>query len=261
MNLNEYGDEERLLLSIRDTSRSHLTQHRVIALVLAVLLVAGSAAVWHWDVLQRLSDRQQLISELRTAGPQGPLLCIFVQFVQVVIFVIPGEITQFAAGYVFGTWKGFLFSIIGIVLGSAFNFYFAQMIGRPALERIISPATMKKVDDLLNGSKAKSAMFLLFLIPGTPKDALCYGAGFSNLSVLEFAVISGLARSPALFASVLLGSQASRSDYDHMLLTGAMVLFAFAGYYLYERRRKRSTPALPSAATSTAIDSKAASDS
>jgi len=214
-------------------------KNTALALVLVVLVVAGGVALWRTGLLGILSTRDRLINLLRTSGAKGPIICIAAQFTQVVIFAIPGEITQFAAGYVFGIWRGFLYSIFGIMLGSAFNFLFGRVVGRPTLERLMGSGTMAKVDTLLNSAKGKSAVFLLFLIPGTPKDAMCYGAGFCRLKLVEFIVITGLARSPALFASILLGSQASRRDYDAMVLTGIVAGAAIVSYYIYERRRSR----------------------
>jgi uncharacterized membrane protein YdjX (TVP38/TMEM64 family) len=190
--------------------------------------------------LQELLSEDRLIGELREDGPKAPLLCIGAQFVQVVIFAIPGEITQLAAGYVFGLWRGFLYSAIGITLGSAFNFCFARVVGRPALERFISRKTLDKVDSLLNNAKGKSALFLLFLLPGAPKDVMCYGAGFTSMSTTEFVIISSLARAPALFASILIGAHASHRNYNAMVLTGVVLLVAIACFYLYERNRNRS---------------------
>ena len=211
----------------------------------AAILLAGLAAVgvaaWQGGLLHSLSNRERVVALLRAEGWKGPAICVAVQFVQVVVFVIPGEITQFASGYVFGAWKGFLFSAAGIMLGSAFNFVFARVVGRPTLEKIIPRRTMEKVDAALNHARGKSALFLLFLLPGMPKDVMSYGAGLSNLSFTEFVVISGLARSPALLASVVLGSQADQRDYRAMVVTGVVVVIAMGGAYLYERRRSRKT--------------------
>jgi uncharacterized membrane protein YdjX (TVP38/TMEM64 family) len=206
---------------------------------LASLLAVGILALWQFDLLQVLSNKDRLVDWLRAPGARGPLFCIAAQFIQVVAFAIPGEITQFAAGYVFGIWKGFAYSVVGIMLGSAFNFYFAQVAGRPALARLLGTATLDKVDLLLSSAKGKSAIFLLFLLPGAPKDAMCYGAGLSNMGRWEFVVITGLARSPALIASIVLGSQASKRNYDAMLLTGVAAAAAVLGCYFYGRRRKR----------------------
>ena len=117
---------------------------RLIATILLFLTVALCYGLWRSGVLRTLGNKDQLIQSLRTAGVEGPLLCVAVQFVQVVIFFIPGEITQFAAGYVFGAWLGFLYSVVGIMLGSAFNFFFARVFERPAIEKFISAATDRK---------------------------------------------------------------------------------------------------------------------
>ncbi len=213
---------------------------RLLALILTLGAVSICYVLWRSGILLQLTDRHQVIQTLRAGGATGPLLCITIQFVQVVIFVIPGEITQFAAGYVFGAWLGYLYSVIGIMLGSAFNFYFARIFGRPALEKFIRPATLDKIDQALNNAKGKSAIFLLFLLPGLPKDAMSYAAGLSSMSLLEFVVISGLGRTPAMVLSILLGSQAYQKDYSRMVITAIASGLAVGAYFLYEHRKRRA---------------------
>ena len=205
---------------------------------LIALLLIGGGLLWHTGVLHRISNQDHLIALLRAGGPTGALLCIAVQFLQVAIAVIPGEITSLAAGYVFGVWRGFLYSAIGITLGSAFNFWFARLVGRPMLERLISKDTLASIDRSLASARSKSAMFLLFLLPGLPKDILCYAAGFSGMSIFEFVVVSGLARSPALLASVLIGAGVSRGDYRSVIAIALLVLMAIGGYYWYQRHQR-----------------------
>jgi len=210
----------------------------MLPIVLIVLLVGGCLWLWREGVLQLISSHDRLVALLQEGGAKGALLCIAVQFAHVVIF-IPGDITQFAAGFVFGIWKGFLFSIIGSMLGSAFAFCFARIVGRRTLERFISPTTFEKMDKLLNGAKGKSALFLLFLLPGAPKDAMSYGAGLTRMNLVEFVIITGLARCPALFASIMFGAGASRHDYRSMILTGLLLMVAIVACYLYERHRNK----------------------
>src|SRR6266851_3347335 len=135
-----------------------------------------------------------------------------------------------------GTWRGFLYSAIGITLGSTFNFWFARVVGRPTLERLIGRDRLTKIDRALASARSRSAMFLLFLLPGFPKDFLCYAAGLSGMRILEFVVLSALARSPALLASVLIGAGVSRGDYRSVLAIALLTLLAIGGYYWYERR-------------------------
>ncbi len=207
--------------------------------ILLLLLPVAALLLWRSGLFQEIQNRHRLISMLREGGLAGPLLCVAAQFVQVVIFFIPGEIVQFAAGYVFGPWRALLYSTAGIMLGSVFNFYFARIVGRPVLERIVNPATLKRVDELLNNAKSKSAILLVFLIPGAPKDALCYGAGFSRIGVLEFAVISGLGRIPALFYSILLGAETFRHEYHSVIVLAVLGGVAIGAYYLYLRYTRR----------------------
>ena len=209
---------------------------------LIALLVIGGGLLWHTGLLHRVSSKDRLIALLREGGSTGALLCIAVQFLQVVIAAIPGEITSFAAGYVFGAWRGFVYSVIGVTLGSAFNFWFARVVGRPTLERLIGRETLAKIDRSLASAKSRSAMFLLFLLPGLPKDILSYAAGFSDMGILEFVVLSGLARSPALLASVLIGAGVSGGDSRSLVAIALLALLASGGYYWYERSRVRAAP-------------------
>lgn len=206
---------------------------------LAAALALGCWFAWRSGLIGRLSDYDELVQTMRGGGARGPLICIAVQFLQVVIFVIPGEITQLAAGYVFGSWLGFLYSLIGIMLGSAFNYSFARIVGRPVMEKIIGPERLSRLDHLLTSSKGKSAMFMLFLAPGLPKDAMSYGAGLTSIGFGEFVVISGLGRSPALIASTFIGGSLYEGDYGSIAAVVAIVLAAGAAFYLFEKKRRR----------------------
>lgn len=198
-----------------------------------------------FGLFSRLSDYDQLVEFMRREGAAGPLICVGVQFVQVVIFAIPGEITQFAAGYVFGAVRGFLYSVAGIMLGSAFNYSFARLVGRPVMERFMGERLLNKVDGLLESRKGKSALFVLFLLPGMPKDAMSYGAGLSRLGIGEFIVISGLARAPALLFSTLIGAQLYERDYRSIAMTAVAGLLAIGGFYWYETRWRANRHGAP----------------
>ncbi len=185
---------------------------RLGAVLFASIVPASAVAMllWSWDSerLRSFSSQETLLAYFREDGVIGPVACILAQFIQVVIFVIPGEITQLAAGYIFGTGQGFLFAAIGILLGSSFNFYIGRLLGG-RLRHFLGADIVRKVNRALNSDKGRVALFLLFLVPGTPKDAMCYPLGLSGMTVTEFLVITGLARMPALLASVLFGASAS----------------------------------------------------
>lgn len=210
---------------------------KLLAVVLAAALVLAFYAAWKTGLLGRLSDHEQLVESMRQSGWRGPLLCIGIQFLQVVFFMVPGEITQIAAGYVFGAWLGLLYSVVGIMLGAAFDFGFARAVGRPVVQKVLGQHTLDRVDHALATNRGKSALFVLFLIPGMPKDAMSYGAGLTNFGLGEFIAISGLARLPALLFSTMIGDQLYDRDYTAVgiiVVVGALVTL---GFYLYEKRR------------------------
>ena len=208
----------------------------VLAVVVSACLLGILYAAWSLDLFGRLSDYDDLVETMRGEGSWGPLVCIGIQFLQVVIFAIPGEITQIAAGYVFGAWMGFVYSLAGIALGSMFDFWFARLVGRPLVEKLVGRERLERIDRLLGSRKGRSALFVLFLIPGMPKDAMSYGAGLTQLGLGEFVVISGLARMPALLFSTLIGAQLYEGDYRAMIVTGVIGAAVVGGFYWYQRK-------------------------
>jgi uncharacterized membrane protein YdjX (TVP38/TMEM64 family) len=110
-------------------------------------------------------------------------------------------------------------------------------VGRQFIERILGAKTMNRVDELLETPRGKSGLFLLFLIPGMPKDAMSYGAGLTRFGAMEFVVLSGLARTPALLFSTMIGSQVYAEDYRSAALIAVAGVIAAVGFYWYEKKR------------------------
>jgi uncharacterized membrane protein YdjX (TVP38/TMEM64 family) len=160
-------------------------------------------------------------------GPVSAVVYIFVQVVQVVVFVIPGEIVQVAGGYIFGTWLGALYSIAGILLGTMIAFFAARLLGYSLVKAIVSPKRLRDFDFLINNPKSEIAIFVLFLVPGIPKDSLVYFSGLTPIKPLRFFLISMIARFPGLWGSAYIGANLQEKDYLPVwILSGvALVLF------------------------------------
>ncbi len=202
----------------------------------ALLLLAIVVLIWRTGLIAELSNHDQLVASMRSSGVWGPLICMGIQFVQVVVFFIPGEITQFAAGYVFGPWKGFLLAAAGITAGSAFAYGLGKLLGRPALTKVFGQHALDRIDKAVESEKAPTAIFLLFLLPGAPKDAMSYGAGVSGFPLGRFVLISGLGRTPALLVSTLVGGQVYEKDYHSVVLTVGLAAAVGVVFWLYQRK-------------------------
>jgi len=130
---------------------------------------------------------------LDSLGPLSFIGFIALQSTQVIASPIPGEVTGFIGGYIYGKFFGIILSTIGLTIGSWVAFALSRYFGRPFVERFVKKETMERYDYLLHHKGAFLA-FLLFLIPGFPKDYLCYILGLGHLTTREFLIISTVGR-------------------------------------------------------------------
>ncbi|MBI5055147.1 MAG: TVP38/TMEM64 family protein [Nitrospirae bacterium] len=172
-------------------------------------------------------NREELLAFLRSLGPFAVVGFILVQALQVVIAPIPGEATGLLGGYLYDHVSGTIYSTIGLTIGSYIAFSISRAFGRPFVDKFVSKTTMARFEYLLH-HKGAFLVFLLFLIPGLPKDALCYVLGLGHLSTMEFIVISGTGR---LFGTALLtvsGDYLRHQQYYRLsILAGVAVIVVF----------------------------------
>ena len=204
--------------------------------VLAAFLLLFALLAWKLGWLEYMRDVDALAEELRRDDVRGAWLCIGAQFLQVVIVLIPGEITQVASGYVFGLWKGFAYSVLGIMAGSAFAYWAGSVVGRPVFERIFGAAALDRMAHAVHSDKGILGVFLLFLAPGAPKDAMSYGAGLAGVGFWRFVFVSGLGRLPGLFFSVLFGAQAFERDWWSLAWSGLIAVAVGLVFWIWRRR-------------------------
>lgn len=161
--------------------------------VLLVLLIGFCLFIsYHFDLIQFFKDKNQIIHFIKTS-PYNELVFIALQIFQVVIAVIPGEISGFIGGYLYGPLLGTLYSTIGLTIGSWLAFMLARFFGEPLLERAVKKEVFEKFNHFME-HKGLLVSFLLFLIPGFPKDYLCYIMGVSRIPTLTFIIISTVGR-------------------------------------------------------------------
>lgn len=200
-----------------------------IAFPLFILLTLVMVFIFRREIWQVFATPEKIQAAVDRWGAAAPLAFIGLQFVQVAVFVIPGEIPQIAGGYLFGLLWGSLYSLIGICAGSAFNFYLARLLGVPFVKRLFKEDQIKKFDGITHSPRAQIGFFLLFLIPGIPKDILCYIAGLSPLRFGAFLLISMIGRLPGIIGSAAMGNAAASSRWilTVILIVLSTLLFIF----------------------------------
>lgn len=166
----------------------------VLLFLALIVLVAG--VVWLLQATSLWSlflSRERLLGFIEEHHRYAVFLFIALQALQVVAAPVPGEVTGFVGGMVFGPFWGVVYSTAGLTLGSWLAFLLARLLGRPLVERIVSPETIARYDYVMR-HKGLFLAFLLFLIPGFPKDYLCYLLGLGHMRQRDFLLVSASGR-------------------------------------------------------------------
>ncbi|MBE3064061.1 MAG: TVP38/TMEM64 family protein [Spirochaetes bacterium] len=212
---------------------------RTLALIgfpLLLVALAVPVVIWRRELWELFSSARRLREWVSGWGAVAPLVFVAVQALQVVVFVIPGEVPQIAAGYLFGAPLGTALSLAGILVGSAASFFLARLLGRPFVGALFPGPQVERIEKLLATRGARIVFFLLFLIPGIPKDILCYVAGITSMGFPFFAAASTLGRLPGIIGSAIIGSAAAAERWVLMgIVALASVLLFGAGLLLRPR--------------------------
>jgi uncharacterized membrane protein YdjX (TVP38/TMEM64 family) len=200
---------------------------------LALIVIAAAYFAVHYDVYVFFTSKDRIADFVRRFHPYDEVVFIALQIVQVVAAPIPGELTGFIGGYIYGPVLGTIYSTIGLTLGSWLAFILAHFFGMPLLEKIVKPAVLEKFDHFME-HQGILVSFFLFLIPGFPKDYLCYIMGVSRMPVGTFLIISAAGR---LFGTIMLSITGSSARQGHYFLLGCFVgagIITFIAAYFYQ---------------------------
>ncbi len=199
--------------------------------LLALLSIVGGITLIFYETgsINFFLNKERLIRFLDSLGPATYIGFILLQIAQVVAAPIPGEVTGLLGGFLYGRFLGIILSTIGLTIGSYAAFTLSRIFGRPFVEKFVNKSITERFDYLLH-KKGAFLAFMLFLIPGFPKDYFCYVLGLGHLSTLEFLVISGTGR---LFGTVLLtigGTYLRNHQYQkfYILMGVSLILFLVA---------------------------------
>lgn len=198
----------------------------ILKFALLLLIIIGLPLYIYFfepQLIDSMSSMENVNALFEHYHAESILVYIGAQILQIIICVIPGQWLQFAAGYMYGFWLGFLYSIIGAAIGSVVTYYLAKLLGRDAMHLIFGEARINEFIHKLNSKKAIVIVFLIFLIPGVPKDLCNYAAGISEMKLKPFLIVSLVGRSPGMMGSLLIGRQIEAGNY-----TGAIVVTAVA---------------------------------
>jgi uncharacterized membrane protein YdjX (TVP38/TMEM64 family) len=212
-------------------------KYRILIAAAIVCVLFGLGYAYRQDLWEKaayyyhlLSNRDQIKTLVVSFGRGAPLIFILIQILQVIFAPIPGEATGLIGGFLFGTVKGFLYSSIGLTIGSWINFSIGRFLGEHYVRKLIPKAKLDRMDKMVR-RHGTVILFILFVIPGFPKDYLCLFLGLSTLPLKVFLIIVGIGRMPGTLLLSLQGAYVFEHRYGlFALIMGFCVIVIFFAY-------------------------------
>lgn len=218
--------DERAVVNILGRKIPRADVFRAVGLLLLVLVMV-IVTVSLWPVISSVFNdqgRENLIKNIRNVGPLGVLMLLGLEFVQIVVAFIPGEVVQVVAGALYGPWIGALIILVGCVLSTWFVYEVVHRLGQPFVEEMVSTKHLSRFREFEKSGKLSVMVFVLFLIPGLPKDVFTYLVPLTSMPRREFLTLATIARSPGVFMSTFAASGLVKGN-----IVQSVVVFAIVG--------------------------------
>lgn len=215
----------------------HIKLKRTIGIIsfivfIGITLLIGIFFVKHFDI----SNPDKFREQIEGYGGAAWIVAICVQILQIVIALIPGEAIEICAGYAFGAIGGTAICLIGSVIASTIVFLFTKKWGVKFVELFVSIEKVNSLSFLKNEAKLKKLIFLLYLIPGTPKDLLTYIAGLTKIKLSEFLLLSSIARLPSIVSSTIGGKFVAEKNWIAVIVVfGITAVVSLIGLLIYNK--------------------------
>jgi len=207
----------------------------VCILALTLLLAMAAVRYWHRPLWNFFTDQERLREWVASFGPLGPLVSIALNVAQVLLAPVPGQFINLVNGYLYGIWMGGLYSLAGLVLGSALAMALSRRLGRPLVKRLVDTTTLEHWDRLAAG-RGPAFFFLIFLFPLVPDDVACFIIGLSALPIPQMLLLATLGRLPGLIFSCWLGAYATFLPWWAWASLTAGVMLLAGAYLRYKKQ-------------------------
>ena len=208
--------------------------------VVALLVVLLTLFIWNW---LRSFSQDDFRDYIQSFGPLGWLVLLGLQFLQVFIALIPGELLETAAGYAFGPWVGTAICYVGVGLASSLIFALTRRYGVKLVEIFVARERINELRFLNTERKRNNLIFLLYFIPGTPKDLLTYFVGLTDIKLSQFLILSMIARIPSVISSTFGGHLLGEERYTGAIIlygvTGVVSAIGLLGYNMYLKKKQQ----------------------
>lgn len=232
----------------RKRERAQLTEaHKkkiyLFAIIVALLFIAAVGYLVGKPMVDFVREPERFRAWVDSSGFVSRVIFVGMVVFQLVIALIPGEPLEMGAGYAFGAVEGTILCIIGCVIGSALVFLFVRRFGVKLVEVFFPREKIRSLRFLQDSRRLNLLTFIVFFIPGTPKDLLSYFIGLTDMKLGTWLFITAVARIPSIVTSTVTGDALGLKDYQFALIAfGVTLALSLAGILVYRRLSARRHP-------------------
>ena len=232
----------------RKRERAQLTEaHKkkiyLFAIVVALLFIAAVGYLVGKPMIEFVREPERFRAWVDSSGFVSRVIFVGMVVFQLIIALIPGEPLEMGAGYAFGAVEGTILCIIGCVIGSALVFLFVRRFGVKLVEVFFPREKIRSLRFLQDSRRLNLLTFIVFFIPGTPKDLLSYFIGLTDMKLGTWLFITAVARIPSIVTSTVTGDALGLKDYQFALIAfGVTLALSLAGILVYRRLSARRHP-------------------
>lgn len=191
--------------------------------ILAIAIIVG-IIIYMFPVMRELSTKEGQLAfkeKVSSSGILGLLMLFALQVAQIFLIIIPGEPIEILAGMCYGPIWGTVFIMVSAGIISTIIFSLVRKYGKRFVYNFCDKEKVAKIENsklFKNPNKIEMIMFILFLLPGTPKDLLVYIAGLLPINPVKFVLISVFARFPSVISSTLAGANLAVGDWKKSIV-------------------------------------------
>jgi len=213
-----------------------------ILICVSVLIVAFVICycIFGKRLLAFFEDTDKFKDWLDSFGTKGKIVFVTIRALQTVVKFIPAEPLEIGSGFAYGTFGGMFYCMLGTFIGSMIIIVLTKIFGVKIVNVFVSQEQINSLRFLQNKSKLSITLFILYLIPGTPKDIITYLIGLTDYSMVKFMLLTSFARIPSIITSTIVGSALEQKSYA--LSIGVFVgtaLLGLIGLLIYNKLEKK----------------------
>lgn len=208
----------------------------IIISLISIIIIAIISLLLYQPFENLLNDPTILKQQLDNFGNWGKVFLALAMMLQIVIVFLPGEIIEVASGFCYGTFEGMLICLSGAIAGTIIIYSTVNKYGIKLVNKFFDNNQIHEISFLKKEKHLEVIIFIIFFIPGTPKDILTYLAPFTKIPMSSFILITTIARIPSVITSTIGGNALYDQNYHFTLFVFVITaIISIIGLFCYKK--------------------------